>query len=148
MTELLAVLTLHLRVIAGLRALLGEVTSLLAVAADSLRGILGLRALLGDVVLRIAVAAGSLGDVGALVTWSDECSPRSSANTYILRKMAGLIALAALDALSRARLGALLRIVAFLLAVLAGERVLALFGTIAGAVTVLLAVHALDSRGG
>jgi hypothetical protein len=61
--------------------------------------------------------------------------------------VAGLVALAALDTLGGAGLGALLGVVAFLLAVLAGERVLALLGAIARAVAVFLAVDALDSGG-
>jgi hypothetical protein len=58
--------------------------------------------------------------------------------------MASFVALAALDTLSRARLGALFGVVALLLAVLAGVRVDALLRTVASTVTDLLAVDAGD----
>jgi hypothetical protein len=67
-------------------------------------------------------------------------------DTHILGEVAGLVALAALDAFSRARLGALLGVVAFLLAVLAGVRIDALLRAVAGAVADLLAVDASDLR--
>jgi hypothetical protein len=69
---------------------------------------------------------------------------RSPINTYILGKVAGLVALTALDALGRARLGALLGHVALHLAVLAGVRVDAGLGAVAGAVALFLAVDALN----
>ena len=64
--------------------------------------------------------------------------------THILGEVAGLIALAALYTLSGARLGALLGVVALLLAVLARVGVDALLGAVAGTVTNLLAVDARD----
>ena len=67
-------------------------------------------------------------------------------DTHILGEVAGLVALAALDAFSRARLRALLGVVALLLAILAGVRVDALLGAVAGAVANLLAVDASDLR--
>jgi len=70
-----------------------------------------------------------------------------SVDTYVLGEVAGLVALAALNALSRAGLRAFLGVVALLLAVFAGEWVLALLWAVAGAVTVFLAVDALDSGG-
>jgi hypothetical protein len=66
--------------------------------------------------------------------------------TYILGEVASLVAFAALDTLSGARLRALLGVVALLLAVLAGVGVDALLGTVAGTVTDLLAVDARDLR--
>lgn len=64
--------------------------------------------------------------------------------TYVLGEVAGLIALAALDALSRTRLGALLGVVALLPAILAGIRVDTSLGAVTSAVTLFLAVDALD----
>jgi hypothetical protein len=60
--------------------------------------------------------------------------------------VASLVALAALDTLSRARLRALLGRVTFLLAVPAGVGIDALFRTVAGTMTGLVAVDALDGR--
>jgi uncharacterized membrane protein YfcA len=65
---------------------------------------------------------------------------------YILGEVTSLIALAALDTLGRARLGALLGRVALLLAVPAGVGVDSLFRTVAGAMTGLVTVDALDGR--
>lgn len=59
--------------------------------------------------------------------------------------MAHLITLLALHSFGRARLRAVLRVVALLLAVAASERVDTLFGAITSTVTFLVAVHALDS---
>jgi len=58
----------------------------------------------------------------------------------------GLVALAALDTLSRARLGALLGVVALLFAVLTGVWVLTLLWAVARTMAVFLAVHALNNR--
>jgi hypothetical protein len=68
----------------------------------------------------------------------------SMVTTYVLGEVASLVALAALDTLSRARLRALLGVVALLLAVLACVRVESLFRAVACTMTVLLAVHTLD----
>lgn len=64
--------------------------------------------------------------------------------TYIAREVSNLIALPALHTLSRAGLGAVLGLVAVFLAVLAGKGVVALFGTVTGTVTILLAVDTSD----
>jgi hypothetical protein len=64
--------------------------------------------------------------------------------THVLAEVASLAALAALDALGRTRLRALLGVVALLLTVFAGVRVDALLGTITGTVTDFLAVDAGD----
>lgn len=66
--------------------------------------------------------------------------------TYILREVTSLVALAALDALSRARLGTLAGLMTLLLAVLAGMRVDTFLGAIASTMTDLLAINALDGR--
>lgn len=58
--------------------------------------------------------------------------------------MSGLVALAALDTLGRARLGAVGSFVALLLTVFTGEWVHALLGAVAGAVTDLVTVDALN----
>jgi putative effector of murein hydrolase LrgA (UPF0299 family) len=145
MTELLAVAALDLGVVPRLGAITREVTLLLAVAARSVVRVLGLIALLGDVVLRAAVVAGTLSDVGALLYVSDVLLLQGG-STYILGEVASLVALAALDTLSRARLGALLGRVALLLAVPAGVGVDSLFRTVAGAMTSLVTVDALDGR--
>lgn len=65
---------------------------------------------------------------------------------YISGKMACLVALAALDTFGGARFRTLFGVVAFLLAVLTGVGVDALFGAIASSVTFLQAVHTLNSR--
>jgi hypothetical protein len=144
-THLAAVAALDLGPVLGLGAVLGEVTSLLAVAAEDVVGVARLVALLGNVVGRATVAAGTSSDVRALV-WAVSRAWRDSevVGTHILGEMAGLVAFAALDTLSRARLGALLGVVALLLAVLAGVRVDALLRTVASTVTNLLAVDAGD----
>lgn len=78
---------------------------------------------------------------GSVLLWQCCGSP----GTYILGEVAGLVALATLDTLSRARLCAVGGLVSLLLAVLAGERVDALLWAIAGAVTSLMAVHTFDA---
>jgi hypothetical protein len=145
-THLAAVAALDLGPVLGLGAVLGEVTNLLAVAAEDVVGVARLVAFLGNVVGRAAVAAGTSSDVRALSravnrAWRDS---EGWLGTHILGKMASLVALAALHTLSRARLGALLGVVALLLAVLAGVRVDALLRTVASTVTDLLAVDAGD----
>ena len=57
--------------------------------------------------------------------------------------MPGLVALPALNAFSGTGFGTLLRVVAFLFAVLAGVWVDALLGAVTSAMTLLLAVDAL-----
>lgn len=66
--------------------------------------------------------------------------------TYVAREMSGLVALAALDVLSRARLRAFLSIMSFLLAVLASIRVDTLLLAVSRAVARFLAVDADDGR--
>lgn len=58
--------------------------------------------------------------------------------------MPSFVALPALNTLSGARLGTLLGVVTFLLAVLAGVGVDALLGTISGAVTLLRTIDTLN----
>jgi hypothetical protein len=67
------------------------------------------------------------------------------ANTHVLGEVAHLIALATLDIISGTRLWTLLGVMAFLLAILAGVGVDPLLGTVASAVTGLLAVDTFDS---
>jgi hypothetical protein len=69
---------------------------------------------------------------------------RRRLGTHVFGEVASLVALAALDALGRTRLRALLGVVALLLAVLAGVGVDALLGTITGTVTDFLAVDTGD----
>ena len=64
--------------------------------------------------------------------------------THVLREMSSLVALAALNTLSRAGLRTLLGAVPLQLAVTAGVRILALLGAITSTMTILLAVDTLD----
>jgi hypothetical protein len=64
--------------------------------------------------------------------------------TYVLGEMACLVALAAFDTLSGARLGTLLGVMAILLAVLAGVGIDPLLGAVARTMPRLLAIYALD----
>jgi len=143
-THLLAVVTLDLGPVLGLRAVAREVTGLLAVAAEGFVRVLGLITVLGHMLGGVTVSAGPGGNVGTL--WSlartrdgllDKC-------TYILGEVTGLVALAALDTFSRTRFGTLLGVMTLLLAVLAGVWVDALLGTVACAMAVLLAVDTLN----
>ena len=70
----------------------------------------------------------------------------TESQTHIFGEVSHLIALAAFNALSRTRLGTLLGIMTLLFAVLAGIRIDALLGTVAGAMAFFLAVYALDCR--
>ncbi len=65
--------------------------------------------------------------------------------TYISREVAGLIALSALNTLSRTRFGTLFSGMTLLLAVLAGKWIDTLFGAVAGTMAFLLAVNALGN---
>jgi hypothetical protein len=64
--------------------------------------------------------------------------------TYVFGEVAHLAALPALDSLSRARLRALLGVVALLLAIAAGERVDTWLRTVAGTMAILFTVNTLD----
>jgi hypothetical protein len=143
-TKLLAVLALDLGVVPRLGALPGDVALLFTVAARNVGGVLGLVALLGHVVLGATVVARALDGIRALMLVSGMLLMWDVANTYILREMAGLVALSAFNALRWPRFRALFRIVTLLFAVLASMRIETLFGTIACTMTGLLAIYALD----